>query len=72
MRRWRIAAAKIIVVPGSNGSTVLLPRSYLTPVDRGMEEAMRFLITAGLSRTPEPDGGNGNHHRSAAEPPPAK
>ena len=54
------------------GYTVLLPRSYLSPVDMGMEEAMRVLITAGLSRTPEPDGGNGNHHRSAAEPPPAK
>ncbi|MCC2655715.1 MAG: hypothetical protein K0Q76_823 [Panacagrimonas sp.] len=37
------------------GYTVLLPRSYLTPVDMGMEEAMRFLITAGLSRTTEPD-----------------
>ena len=35
------------------GYTVLLPRSYLTPVDMGMEEAMRFLITAGLSRSPE-------------------
>jgi len=44
------------------GYTVLLPRSYLTPVDMGMEEAMRFLITAGMSRSPEhtvitkPDG----------------
>lgn len=37
------------------GYTVFLPRSYLTPVDMGMEEAMRFLITAGLSRTPEPE-----------------
>ncbi len=35
------------------GYTVLLPRSYLTPIDMGMEEAMRFLITAGLSRSPE-------------------
>lgn len=35
------------------GYTVLLPRSFLTPVDMGMEEAMRFLITAGLSRSPE-------------------
>ena len=35
------------------GYTVLLPRRYLTPVDMGMEEAMRFLITAGMSRTPE-------------------
>lgn len=36
------------------GYTVLLPRSYLTPVDMGMEDAMRFLITAGLSRSNEP------------------
>jgi uncharacterized membrane protein len=36
------------------GYTLLLPRAYLTPVDMGMEEAMRFLITAGLSRTAEP------------------
>lgn len=39
------------------GYTVLLPRSYLTPVDMGMEEAMRFLITAGLSRTAENGSG---------------
>ena len=40
------------------GYTALLPRAYLTPLDMGMEEAMRFLITAGLSRSPEhkPDG----------------
>jgi uncharacterized membrane protein len=36
------------------GYTVLLPRRYLTPVKMGMEEAMRFLITAGLSRSTEP------------------
>jgi uncharacterized membrane protein len=47
------------------GYTVLLPRRYLTPVDMGMEEAMRFLITAGLSRTPEPEG------RSPPSPPPS-
>ena len=35
------------------GYTVLLPRSYLRQIDMGMEEAMRFLITAGLSRSPE-------------------
>ncbi|MGQ0701068.1 MAG: DUF502 domain-containing protein [Panacagrimonas sp.] len=35
------------------GYTLLLPRSYLTPVDMGMEEAMRFLITAGMSRKPD-------------------
>ena len=42
------------------GYTVLLPRSYLTPLDMGMEEAMRFLITAGLSRSPDHGNGNGN------------
>lgn len=35
------------------GYTALLPRTYLTPLDMGMEEAMRFLITAGLSRSPD-------------------
>ncbi len=32
------------------GYTLLLPRKYLTPLDMGFEEAMRFVITAGLSR----------------------
>jgi uncharacterized membrane protein len=36
------------------GYTVLLPASYLQPLDMSMEEAMRFLITAGLSRSEEP------------------
>tara|TARA_R110000787_G_scaffold73921_7_gene164517 strand:- start:4795 stop:5457 length:663 start_codon:yes stop_codon:yes gene_type:complete len=35
------------------GYTMLLPRSYLTPLDMGMEEAMRFVITAGLSGSDE-------------------
>ncbi len=35
------------------GYTVLLPSSYLTPVEMSMEDAMRFLITAGLSRSDE-------------------
>lgn len=35
------------------GYTLLLPHSYLTPVDMSMEDAMRFLITAGLSRSDE-------------------
>jgi len=48
------------------GYTVLLPRRYLTPVDMGMEEAMRFLITAGLSRSPEPE----TPRPAPPEPPP--
>lgn len=32
------------------GYTLLLPRSYLTPLDMSFEEAMRFVITAGVSR----------------------
>lgn len=31
------------------GYTLLLPKSYLTPLDMSFEEAMRFVITAGLS-----------------------
>jgi uncharacterized membrane protein len=32
------------------GHTVLIPRAYLTEIDMSFEEAMRFLITAGMSR----------------------
>ena len=39
------------------GYTLLLPRAYLTPVEMGMEEAMRFLITAGLSPVLDPERG---------------
>jgi uncharacterized membrane protein len=35
------------------GYTLLLPRSYLTPVTMSFEEAMRFVITAGVSRHAE-------------------
>lgn len=31
----------------------MLPRSLLTPLDMSFEEAMRFVITAGLSRAGE-------------------
>lgn len=37
------------------GYTLLLPRRYLTPLDMGFEEAMRFVITAGLSRPGDSD-----------------
>jgi len=36
------------------GYTVMLPRECLTPLDMGFEEAMRFVITAGLSRSDDP------------------
>ncbi len=35
------------------GYTVMLPREHLTPLDMGFEEAMRFVITAGMSRPNE-------------------
>ncbi len=45
------------------GYTILLPRNCLVPVDMSFEDAMRFLITAGLSRSSEaahaPDAGDG-------------
>lgn len=40
------------------GYTLLLPKSYLTPLDMSFEDAMRFVITAGISRHAEPHG----HH----------
>ncbi|HUR39938.1 MAG TPA: DUF502 domain-containing protein [Verrucomicrobiae bacterium] len=33
------------------GYTALLPRAWLTPVDMTLEEAMRFVVTAGMSRS---------------------
>jgi uncharacterized membrane protein len=33
------------------GYTVFLPRSSLTPLDMTLEEAMRFVVTAGMSRS---------------------
>lgn len=33
------------------GYTAFLPRSMLTPVDMTLEEAMRFIVTAGMSRS---------------------
>lgn len=33
------------------GYTVLLPRSCLTPLDMSLEDAMRFVVTAGMSRS---------------------
>ncbi len=42
------------------GYTLLLPRRYLTPLNMGFEDAMRFVITAGLSRPGHDDGDNGS------------
>lgn len=39
------------------GYTVYLPRTQVTPLDIGMEEAMRRVLTAELSKS----GGNGKH-----------
>lgn len=33
------------------GFTMFLPRTMLTPVDMTLEEAMRFIVTAGMSRS---------------------
>jgi uncharacterized membrane protein len=33
------------------GYTVFLPRSCLTPLDMSLEDAMRFVVTAGMSRS---------------------
>jgi uncharacterized membrane protein len=33
------------------GYTVFVPRKYLTPLDMSLEDAMRFVITAGVSRS---------------------
>ena len=33
------------------GHTLFLPRSCLTPLDMTLEEAMRFVVTAGMSRS---------------------
>ncbi|HEY1078385.1 MAG TPA: DUF502 domain-containing protein, partial [Fontimonas sp.] len=38
------------------GYTLLLPRRYLTPLNMSFEDAMRLVITAGLSRPGSEDG----------------
>lgn len=37
------------------GYTLLVPRRYLTPLDMSLEDAMRFVVTAGVSRTDKPE-----------------
>lgn len=39
------------------GYTLMVPRSLLTPLDMRFEEAMRFVITAGVSRPHDAAGG---------------
>lgn len=36
------------------GHTVIIERRYVTPLDMSLEEAMRFVITAGVSRADNP------------------
>lgn len=39
------------------GYTLFLPRSYLTPVDMSFEEAMKFVLTGGVTRKEPPPAG---------------
>lgn len=41
------------------GYTALVPREAVTPVDMSREEAMRFVLTAGLATAPPGQGGPG-------------
>ncbi len=56
LSRFAIAAEEdcvAVYLPKSfqiGGHTVLVPRRYLTPLDMSLEDAMRFVITAGVSR----------------------
>jgi uncharacterized membrane protein len=54
---WGLSATDTIAVylPMSyqiGGYTVLLPRRLVEPVDMSVEDALRFAVTAGMSRTP--------------------
>lgn len=42
------------------GYTLLLPRRYLTPLEMSFEDAMRFVITAGVSRSGSDDHNSKN------------
>ncbi|MFV8836309.1 DUF502 domain-containing protein [Aquisalimonas sp.] len=44
------------------GYTLILPRKHLEPVDMGMDEAMRFAVTAGMSTQ---GGGGASQHKQA-------
>ncbi len=53
------------------GYTLLLPRELLTPLDMSFEDAMRFVITAGLSRPGEPPVAPGTATAPHAAPKPS-
>jgi uncharacterized membrane protein len=58
---WRMSDSETIAVylPMSyqiGGYTVLLPRRLVEPVDMSVEDALRFAVTAGMSKT-QGDGG---------------
>lgn len=60
LERFHIAAEEdcvAVYLPMSyqiGGYTVLIPRAYLTPLDMGLEEAMRFVVTAGVAKSDKP------------------
>ena len=51
---------------GIGGYTVISPRTAITPLDMSREDAMKFLLTAGLKTADDP------RKRSAAAPAPAR
>ena len=51
---------------GIGGYTVIVPRTAITPIDMSREDAMKFLLTAGLKTADDP------RKRSAAAPAPAR
>ncbi|NKF24697.1 DUF502 domain-containing protein [Solimonas marina] len=57
LSRFEIAADEdcvAVYMPMSyqiGGYTAIVPRQYLTPLDMSVEDAMRFVITAGVSRS---------------------
>jgi len=62
--RFNIAAEEdcvAVYLPMSyqiGGYTVFIPRKYLTPLDMSLEDAMRFVVTAGVSRSDNGTRGN--------------
>jgi uncharacterized membrane protein len=51
------------------GYTVFVPRQYLTPLDMSLEDAMRFVITAGVSRSAPDNGVRGAPPGDSKTPP---